>query len=98
MGNFSQETSSRSAYVVGKLNTELYSFKKKNLSDFFKSTKYFFSKDYLSDGTTFLDVGGSSGTFADAIKTEIADIKTTIVDPNLEAIERQGILRAIIQY
>ena len=48
----------------------LPSFKKINLSDFFKSTKYFFSKDYLSDGTTFLDVGGSSGTFANADQSE----------------------------
>lgn len=88
MSDSPSETSSRSAYVTGKLNTELFSFEKKKLNDYFKSTQYFFSKDYLSDGNTFLDIGGSSGTLADAIKTEVADIVPTVLDPDIKAIER----------
>ena len=57
------------------------------MGDFFKSTQYFFTKSYLSEGSTFLDVGGSSGTFINAIKTEVANIKPTVIDPNLEALE-----------
>jgi hypothetical protein len=75
------------AYKKSILNKDIFSCKQLKMKDLFRSTKYFFTKKYLKDDYTFLDVGGAGGLIPNAIKNEVADIKPTIIDPDPDSIE-----------
>lgn len=69
------------------LNEDLFSNKKPPLDYYFKSVRYYFTPEYVKDGYTFLDIGGSGGDFGAAIKSEVADIKSIVIDPDPACIE-----------
>jgi hypothetical protein len=70
------------AYRRNKLNEQIFSSDSKPLSSFYKSTKYYFTDDYVKEGYSLLDIGGGGGVFAAAIKKEVADIDVTVIDPD----------------
>ncbi|MCO5141916.1 MAG: class I SAM-dependent methyltransferase [Oligoflexia bacterium] len=81
--------SQRSAYEENRLNAEFFALDSApKMKDYFKSTTHFFTPTYIKDKNTFLDIGGSGGNFAAAIKSEIADINPTVIDPDPNSITK----------
>jgi len=75
-------TKSEKPYEESDLNVELFSKTPAKMSEYFRSVQHFLSKDYINDDDSFLDIGGAGGNLAYAIKSEVASIKATIIDPD----------------
>lgn len=80
-------TINENSYEKSNLNVELFSKAPSKMNEYFRSVKHYFTKDYIKDNYSFLDIGGAGGNLAHAIKSEIADIKATIIDPDRASIE-----------
>lgn len=84
------EKTEKKAYLETDINSQLFSVKEYKLKDQVKSLQRFFTKEYIKDGYSMLDIGGAAGDLAGAIKSEIANIQATIIDPNHECIMEGG--------
>ena len=56
-------------YENSKLNVKIFGRSDLSLTDYFASTQYFFSRDYLPESFSMLDIGGSSGQFIRALQS-----------------------------
>lgn len=75
------------AYKQSEINAQIFAQRHQTLKDLFKSQSYFLTSKYIKDNDTFLDVGGGGGNLCNSIKNEVADITSTIIDPDINCIE-----------
>lgn len=81
------EISAENAYENTNLNSEIYDMNMVKIKDQHRSFQRYFTKEYIKDNDTFLDIGGAVGDLAQAIKTEVADIEVTVIDGDIKSIE-----------
>jgi len=67
-------------YNKSDLTIEKYGNMEPTLSNYKPQVSYFFNKNYINDGDSVLDVGGSTGVFLEAINREVANIYGTVID------------------
>lgn len=73
-------------YEETEFNAEILGPNKIKRKDLFRSTGYFLTNEYISDGSTFLDIGGGGGSLSDFISREVAAIRPSIIDPDKKSI------------
>lgn len=73
----------KNAYKNSELNVEIFGKNRlEKLSDYFASTRHFFSERYLPKKFSMLDIGGSSGNFIEALNSEGFSVKGAVIDPD----------------
>lgn len=77
------------SYEKADLNSKIHVFEpgRMEMGGFYKSIQYFFTKDYIEPGDSFLDVGGAGGNLVNAINTEVTKIRPTVIDCDPKCIE-----------
>jgi len=70
------------------LNSQFYGTEDAKLGDYDRSVQYYFTKEYIHDGDSFLDVGGAGGGLAHAISSEVGAIKATVIDADPATIDK----------